>query len=589
MESVKYYFHSQTIDYLKSCLRGITNHNQANNVISEISGIKDFFVRNEDYLAFQNLLSLRTLSVRDVDRREYGDFQTPDRLTEKVCSFLRPKQNPKVLVEPTFGKGSFILSALRHFNELTHVFGVEIYDEYLWYSKFRVLEYFIQNRNSNKPSIFLFQANVFDFDWTIVHKNIHGSLLVLGNPPWITNAELSSLDSKNTPEKSNFKKHKGFDAITGKGNFDIGEFVVLTMLKEFSNLHGTMAMLLKNSVIRNLVYDLRKTNYKISALNSFGFDAKKFFNASVEASLFTCEFNQPDSQFICATHDFSQPIRIEKTFGWVKDKFISNVDLYQASSNYDGVCPFEWRQGLKHDSSKVFELKRIGDKYRNGFNEEISIEEERVYGLVKSSDLKGGIFSKPRKYVIVTQDYLGQETVSMAEKYPKLYGYLWSKQNILNKRKSSIYANKPQFSIFGIGDYSFKPYKVAISGLYKHPLFTLLLPENGKPLMLDDTCYFLSFDELSDAVFAWLLLSDKHTLGLLECISFQDAKRPYTKDILMRVAIDKIASDSGFDLIFAKIQSLSQKLPSDFDYGDWERFLSLMARNKRHESQLALF
>ena len=34
---------------------------------------------------------------------------------------------------------------------------------------------------------------------------------------------------------------------------------------------------------------------------------------------------------------------------------------------------------------------------------------------------------------------------------------------ILDNRKSSIYNKRPRFSIFGIGDYSFSKWKVAIS------------------------------------------------------------------------------------------------------------------------------
>lgn len=45
--------------------------------------------------------------------------------------------------------------------------------------------------------------------------------------------------------------------------------------------------------------------------------------------------------------------------------------------------------------------------------------------------------------------------------------------------------------MFGIGDYSFAPYKVALSGFYKKPLFCLLYA--SKPVMTDDTAYFWHF------------------------------------------------------------------------------------------------
>ena len=72
---------------------------------------------------------------------------------------------------------------------------------------------------------------------------------------------------------------------------------------------------------------------------------------------------------------------------------------------------------------------------------------------------------------------------------------------------SSIYKNAPRFSIFGVGDYSFKPYKVAISGFYKKPVFALVHSKQDKPIMLDDTCYFLGFDDFKQALIVMLILN----------------------------------------------------------------------------------
>jgi len=589
MAKLEYTFKQKNIERLIVLFSGIADFNDANEMISVISGIRDFFLKQEDYESLLELLKSQHLSVRDAERREYGDFQTPENLTDKICSLLKMSIEPKVMIEPTFGKGSFIISALKNLPFIKYIFGIEIHEKYVWHSKFRILDYFIENANSNKPAIFLFNADVFDFDWSVIYNTFRESLLVLGNPPWITNSELSSLNSSNVPQKSNFKNHKGLDAITGKGNFDIGEFVVLTMLNAFSNFPGSMAMLLKNSVIKNLVYDLKKTNYKISKLRSFSFNAKKHFNASVEASLFTCNFNHTQSNLVCSTYSLSKPNIREKTFGWFKGKFISNIELYQANSSYDGTCPFIWRQGVKHDNSKVFELTKIEGKLYNGFHEHVCVEEERIFGSVKSSDIKGQIINEPRKYVIITQTYLGEQTSDLAKKYPKLYAYLHSKKHLLQKRKSSIYINKPDFSIFGIGEYSFKPFKVAISGLYKKPAFSLILPESEKPLMLDDTCYFIGFDRLSHAIFSWLLLNNICVLNLLECITFKDAKRPYTKDVLMRIALDKIAADVGYHIINSQLEKLNNQVKYRFDRNDWEYFLDTMKRRSQHKNQLALF
>ena len=97
------------------------------------------------------------------------------------------------------------------------------------------------------------------------------------------------------------------------------------------------------------------------------------------------------------------------------------------------------------------------------------------------------------------------------------------------------------FSIFGIGDYSFKPYKIAISGLYKSFHFCLVKPQDGKPVMLDDTCYFIGFNTFEQAEFVWRLLNTELVTNFLKSISFIDSKRMITKEILMRIDLKKIA------------------------------------------------
>lgn len=89
--------------------------------------------------------------------------------------------------------------------------------------------------------------------------------------------------------------------------------------------------------------------------------------------------------------------------------------------------------------------------------------------------------------------------------------------------------------MFGIGPYSFAPFKVAISGLHKVPVFRALGPVQGRPVMLDDTCYFLACSSAEEAA-AWAAIcNDPITLDLIRSSCFPDAKRPITKALLQRV------------------------------------------------------
>jgi len=506
---------------------------ETNTFLKDKTGIVDFFEKEEDFVQLKEMLEINQNIVSE-SRVEYGDFQTNKQLAESVCNYLFNKNiKPKILLEPTCGKGNFILSAIKTFDSLQQVFGIEIQEKYLWHLKFELLEYFLKNSTANKPQINLYHCSVFGFDFKQIESQInHRELLVIGNPPWVTNATLSTLNSKNLPQKSNFKNAKGIDAITGKGNFDIGECISLKMLDLFSKENGHFAFLIKNAVIKNIVFEQKKNKYPIAEIEKHTINAKKEFNAAVDASLFVCKFNSTP-EFTAKEFDFytSQP---RVTLGWVNNKFASDIEKYKKYQHLDGICPFEWRQGIKHDCAKIMELERIDGGFRNALGEEFELEEDLVYGLLKSSDLKQNVVDISRKYTIVTQKKIGQDTSQILEKLPKTKAYLERHKNYFLQRKSSIYNGKPMYSIFGVGDYSFKPYKVAISGLYKQTKFTLVKP-NGTVLLLDDTCYFIGFDTLEKAEEIQYLLNQSEIQEFIESFMFIDEKRAITKDLLMRI------------------------------------------------------
>ncbi len=217
------------------------------------------------------------------DRRAYGDFQTHEILATKVVQYAFAKQqNIDFVLEPTCGKGNFIIAALENFKALKKVVGVEIYKPYAWESKLKILSHFLHNNKNTKPDIDIFHANVFEFPYEVLADSTRDlKTVIIENPPWVTNAELGGIASSNLPKKSNFKKHHGFDAITGKGNFDIGESITSTLLNCFQQHDGTMALLLKNTVIKNIIRDQKENRYRIAGSEKLHIDARREFKATV--------------------------------------------------------------------------------------------------------------------------------------------------------------------------------------------------------------------------------------------------------------------------------------------------------------------
>jgi hypothetical protein len=578
----------QVSDYLNTILKKTSSFEIANQKMFYDFGIKHFFDNNEELVILKEVISDTYNIVKEPDRAEYGDFQTNADLANKVTLHLVSKNvSPEIVVEPTCGKGNFIIASLQNFKNIKNIFGVEIYKPYVWETKFSIINFFIENPGNNKPEIIITHCNVFDFVFKQIAKQYSTKdILIIGNPPWVTNSKLGSLSSSNLPKKTNFKNHSGLDAMTGKGNFDIAEYITMTMIETFQKMKGHLLLLVKNSVIKNIVFDQNNNQYEIASIEKQCIDSKKEFNVSVKASLFYCKLNSVP-EFDCKEFDFYDNKKSYRKFGWLNDKFVSNIDTYIHTKDIDGESPFVWRQGLKHDCSAIMELDKINGHYINRLNEEVKLEDGLVYGFLKSSDLKNTVINQTRKFTIVTQKKVGQDTKYIKSEYPKTYQYLTTHQTSFDARKSSIYNNKPLFSIFGIGDYSFRPYKVAISGLYKTFHFTLILPQDNTPVMLDDTCYLIGFDKIEFAVYALILLNSDTTMQFLQSVTFADAKRTFTKDVLMRIDLLQLANNSNKQNLKTELKRLNEMYKLSLTLDLWDNFLNEMT--PVNDGQIAMF
>ena len=463
--------------------------------------------------------------------REFGDFQTPLLLVDAVLKCLRAsgKEWSRV-IEPTCGRGNFIEGLLKLTQPPDEIQGIEIQDAHANLAC-EVARQSLQTR------VVIQRANLFDLHLQRdVQWSGNGSLLVVGNPPWVTNAELGSLESNNLPVKTNVKGLRGLEARLGKSNFDITEYIWLKLIRELAKEQPTIALLCKTSVARNVLQFAFEAGLPIRNAFIRKIDAKKWFGAAVEACLFCVEVGSGEPEYAAAVYDdlfTNEPASIT---GIVGKQLVADVLAYQRVASIEGVSPVTWRQGLKHDAASVMELTY--DNHGNLHNksgEIIAIEPDYIYPLLKSSDLFNAVNMLPHRAIIVPQMRLGENTRALKQTAPRLWSYLTTYIDIFSQRKSSIYQGQPPFTIFGIGEYSFAPYKVGISGLHKTPRFRAIGPIDGLPVMLDDTCYFIACNSAEQAAFLTALFNDPLCLELIKSIAFLDAKRPITKKLLQRV------------------------------------------------------
>jgi hypothetical protein len=248
-----------------------------------------------------------------------------------------------------------------------------------------------------------------------------------------------------------------------------------------------------------------------------------------------------------------------KSVGVVSGLFVSNVAMYNSSKIVEGESPIVWRQGIKHDASSVMELF-AEDGLRTRTGDRIVIEDTYLYPMFKSTDVFHNRLNQLSKWMIVPQRHTGDNTDIIRHTSPKLWAYLQQNSAQLDNRKSSIYRNKSRFSIFGIGDYSFSPYKVVVSGFHKEVRFQLSGPISGKPAVFDDACYLLSFDSPVEAGLVYALLNSVEVNNLLNSIVSWDNKRPITKKVLQRINLLSVAEHTNITKLLTSAQKVVQEL-----------------------------
>lgn len=494
-----------------------------------------------------------TAGIKPREQVEYGDFQTPRSLAARVVEVIRRKGKPyRSVIEPTCGIGNILYAAVDGLPGLERAVGIEVNPSYVAQAKAR----------QGSVPVRIDLADFFDLDLSTLTAALPQPYLFLGNPPWVTNAAVGQLAGSNLPKKENFAGLGGFDALTGKSNFDVSEWILLKLLGDVAGTANACAMLVKTSVARKIVAHAARQGLAVKGCEIYAIDAKKEFDVSVSACLFLfegCVAGEADYSYT----SFTDLSGAEGTpYAYIDGQFVDNHAAYRRTQVYAKTGKGDWRSGIKHDAAKVMELRKLGGQLLTSAGDPLDIEPDLVYPLLKSSDVAKGN-TRPRVYTIVTQRAIGEATEGIRTAQPKTWAYLEQNRTALDGRKSSIYRGKPPFSIFGVGDYSFAPYKIAISGLYKTLKFTLLEPLDGKCIMVDDTCYFLGFESRDLALMHLAALESPSSHEFFMARIHWDEKRPIKKDILDSLNIEHLITrnrSEGRAALFAASSGASPRV-----------------------------
>ena len=446
---------------------------------------------------------------RSSSRVVRGDWQTPDalalRLTRRLASLIGA---PRTVVEPTCGRGAFLRAAGTVWPDSRRL-GVELDASHCDAARARLDE-----------GVEVHQGDVFTWDWSATVAGAEGPVLFLGNPPWVTADALGRRDAHNRPPRQRSLAGTALAALTGAGNFDISEWVLAECASR-----ANVAMLCKARVARALIRqrpDLGGWVWEV--------DARRHFAAAV-----SCVFiatGGPKGKWLWHPLDERSPARQVAVLG---GRVVDDGALWERTEALtgDGLA---WRSGVKHDCARVMELEPEGNRWRSRVEAGLGLEPQAVFPLLKGGDLDRGIGS-PRRGLLVTQGHTGEDPEVRLRECPQAWGYLQRHADRLNGRRSRIYAQRPFAAMFGIGPYSFAPWKVAVSALSKHRRFRLVGPVAGRPVLFDDTCLFVPFEDEATARRAHTFLCGPEAQGWLEARTSPDAKRTLTARLLKTLKV----------------------------------------------------
>ena len=457
-----------------------------------------------------------------------GDFQTPLSLALQVCRLLkRMGVKPASIVEPTCGAGAFVEASSQIFDRCETLRAFDIDAEYVNQARSRTARALVKRRD------------FFAHDWPRLFASLPSPALVLGNPPWVTSSEMTAIGGDNLPDKENVRGLRGIEAMTGQGNFDISESMIGRLLDALAGQDAVLAMLCKTSVARRILADRWERGFSSGRASFFSVDARAAFSVAVDAGLLVCRLDRQAREKSCDIFPSLDAKAPESTFAYVSGRLVSNVQAYSEAADCIGKFSRRWRSGIKHDCMAVMELSptRKAGVYRNGLDERVALESELLWPTLKGSELA----LPPRRYMLVTQRTPASDTARIEDKAPLAWRYLNAHAARLDSRASAIYRHRPRFAVFGVGDYSFAPWKVVVSAFSSEPGFHVVGPHEGRPVVVGDTCYFLPCRTKREAAGVAALLRSRMAQRFFSAFIFPDAKRPVTAGLLNSLDLERLA------------------------------------------------
>jgi hypothetical protein len=380
---------------------------------------------------------------------------------------------------------------------------------------------------------------------------------LVGNPPWIPWERLS--EALKTAWRETYvselglQPHTGVEARLGHSNDDVSVPYAFTCIHRYLGTGGRAAFVLKRDIVRGPAGAvLRRSRVgdrplRLTAIHDFG-TLSPFPDASSGAALYVFTADDAPTMPIptklwraedrvasfasaaqlreTATVEETELVALDesdRTSAWVR------ADLARDAL---GECRHEIRHGLKDDAAAVFGLDRA---------DLASIETERVFPYLRSRHVgKYGLSGHDLR--LVPADRAGEDNEAwLREQCPDTYAYLDAHRETLLDRSSTWLDTGPFYTGFGLGPYTWAPYKIVWCRLGFKPDFAVAStrsdPDLGEKLVVPGDHYmFVATDDRQAAHFLCALLNSTPYQRTLRTLA-SGGKASLSKSVVSELAL----------------------------------------------------
>jgi len=539
-------------------------------------------------------------------RHDLGEFFTPDWLADKTIALGGFNgEMDKIVFDPGCGSGSFLLAAAAKKLEqqapapvvLNSIIGCDLNPLSVLSARLNFLLLLSKHFQLPLPEV---ELPIFHYDSvfqtplgntapaSLQKCLVNGCDYLIGNPPWISWNCLPPVYRKRL-ENELLTQYVLFDfhgqaARLGHSNDDYLSTFTLVTIDRYLKQNGICSFIIKQPLLTNVAgktfrrFEIRRSNGEIMplrvlkaadlrALDPFGIGNETAILVLEKGALTTYPvaydiWSQPNGH-IETKAERAQPSELaEASSAWI---VISNE--WRSTKFMEGLNPYEIRHGLKHDAAEVLIVRCIEKKHdrlriqRMAADETTyEIEADWIYPFLQPRHLKkwgrDGNF-----YFLMPQRKAGEDNEKeLIEQFPLTHAFLKHFAQQFAARRSKVFLDKPFYGLFGLGSYTWAPYKVCWVGLGFQPRFAVVEEVNNprlgqKTVVPDGTIYFMPFQHRDEAHFVCALLNSELVCKFLSARSGK-SKRGLSKKIVEQLALPKFncEDERHVDLANASLQ-----------------------------------